>query len=159
MAYRASHIGLTVSDLAAAETFYRRCFGMGVLVREIHDGSSWRSLDPAIGWDEAAALGLDIRMVVLTRDDLALALDVGSELGRPTHVGLFLSPGEYARVLAEVGRMGLDLRETSPTRFLFADPFAVLWELQSEPRLLTARDMGMGWLDAAGGTHVGDGEV
>jgi catechol 2,3-dioxygenase-like lactoylglutathione lyase family enzyme len=156
MAYLMSHVGLTVPDLRGAEAFYGRVFGMEVLVREIRDGSAWRSLDPAIGWTEAARLALHIHMVVLTRDQFAVALDEGIELGRPTHLGLFVEPTEYDSILTEVKRDGLELRETSTRRFLFADPYRVLWEVQSEPRLLTAKDMNMGWVSADGAVHADD---
>jgi catechol 2,3-dioxygenase-like lactoylglutathione lyase family enzyme len=155
MAYLMSHIGLTVPDLLAAEEFYRRVFSMEVLVREVRSGSAWRSLDPAIEWAEAARLGLHIHMVVLTRDQFAVALDKGSELGRPTHLGLFVNPPEYELILTEVKRDGLERRETSSSRFLFADPFRVLWEVQSERKLLTAEDMGMGWISVDGTVHPG----
>ena len=155
MTYSMSHIGLTVADLPAAEEFYRRVFGMEVLVREVRDGVAWRSLDRPVGWSEAARLGVRIQMVVLTRDEFAIALDEGTELGRPTHLGLFVDPTEYDRILSQVKRDGLERRETSTRRFLFADPFRVLWEVQSDHMLLTAKDMGMGWIGTDGTVHSG----
>src|SRR5919106_289276 len=48
------HVAIYVHDLRAAEEFYRRAFGIGLLFRETRrEGDDWYALRPHVDWDGA----------------------------------------------------------------------------------------------------------
>ena len=71
------HVAIYVHDLRAAEEFYRRAFGMGLLFRETRrEGDDWYALRPHVDWDGAEARGIQIGMVALRRDDVGFRWNV-----------------------------------------------------------------------------------
>lgn len=95
------HVALFVPDLRAAEGFYRHMFDMELLMRETELADhKWYTLPPDKGWGEAIAVGIELGMVALRRDDFVLALFHGNPAPRDTvlEIGIMMYPDEILAV-------------------------------------------------------------
>lgn len=62
-------------DLRDAEDFYKRIFSMDLLFRGGKLGQEdWATLPLDKGWEDAEAVGTELSMIALRRDDFVLAL-------------------------------------------------------------------------------------
>jgi catechol 2,3-dioxygenase-like lactoylglutathione lyase family enzyme len=153
-----SHFGITVADVLAAERLYAQLFGMSVYVREALTPRGWRSLDPDLTPEAAEAFGLSIGMVVLRRGQFALSLQQETEtrITLLEHAAIIVPAPEFEALKARVVQFGLTLLQDTPSRFVFADPNGMIWEITDADILLTAKDMGHGWVDREGRIHDGN---
>ena len=140
------HVAIYVHDLRAAEEFYRRAFGMGLLFRETRrEGDDWYALRPHVDWDGAEARGIQIGMVALRRDDFVLALFRGApQEGTVVELGLAMSSSELDELQARLP----DNVEGSSTALQFTDPFGFRWNVHAnEVRFRSSGDIAGRWLD------------
>ncbi|HEU4751154.1 MAG TPA: hypothetical protein VFT54_08865 [Acidimicrobiia bacterium] len=98
---RFRHVALMISDLRAAEYYYRAIFGMSVLFREAAmepggpQAEAWATLPPGSGWEEAEAAGVSIGMAALQRDDVVLTLLAAESTGEQIYtIGFTISNEE-----------------------------------------------------------------
>lgn len=141
------HVALMVSDLRAAEDFYRETFGMDVLGRESwgEDGMSY-ALRPDKGWDEAEAAGVDLQFAALYRGDVVLALIAGdAQPGQVFALGLVMDAGEIADVRAQLSDEGVLADE--PEFLEFFDPFGIRWQISTSREFLHAGQIADRWLE------------
>lgn len=130
------HIALFVPDLRAAEEFYRRIFGMDLLLRESEvDGEeSWYTLPPEKGWEDAEMAGVELAMVALKRDEFVLALFRGApQHGTVCEICFGLAADEIEMVQAKLRDEPIS-SENSERWLRFDDPFGPRWTLQ-EPHV------------------------
>jgi len=156
-----SHFGITVADVIEAERFYCALFQMKVFVREVRTGTGWRSLEAGITPEDAAANGLDIGMVVLERDGLGIALSAESE-ERPTffeHIAFSVEPRTFAGLRERAISLGCQMQRCTPRRFVFLDPYGMVWEFMDQDRLYSAKDMGYGWVSGDGTEYSSASEL
>jgi catechol 2,3-dioxygenase-like lactoylglutathione lyase family enzyme len=126
------HIALFVSDLRAAEDFYRRILGMHILFRESElDGDdNWHTLHPEKGWEDAETAGIELAMVALKRDEFVLALFRGApQPGTVLEICFGLSADAIRAVRARLRQEAITL-EHSERWLRFDDPFGFRWTLQ-----------------------------
>ena len=136
-----------VSDLRAAEDFYRETFGMDVLGRESwgEDGMSY-ALRPDKGWDEAEAAGVDLQFAALHRGDVVLALIAGdAQPGQVFAMGLVMDAAEIADVRAQLSDEGVLADE--PEFLEFFDPFGIRWQISISREFLHAGQIADRWLE------------
>lgn len=140
------HLALFVSDLRAAEEYYRQVFSMELIGRESwgDDGVSY-ALPVDKGWSDAEAAGVTLRFVALKRDTVILALFAGQvPTGQVYAVGLVMSEQEIVEVAShlDAGRV-----IAHDDRYLeFIDPFAVRWQISTDRNFVHAGVAGR-WLD------------
>ncbi len=136
-----------VSDLRAAEDFYRETFAMEVLGRESRgaDGMTY-ALRPDKGWDDAKAAGVDLQFVALRRGDVVLALMAGdTQPGQVFAMGLVMEATEIADVRSRLGDDGVLADE--PEFLEFYDPFGIRWQISTNRDFLHAGQIANRWLD------------
>ena len=152
-----SHVGLTLPDVKRAEEFYMMFFEMEVYVREVRTPTGWRAADPAIGWQEAHELQIDLGMTVLRNGKFALAIEGSGDQSPqlPGHIALVVGLPFFEAIQQRAGGLNLPILYSESNRIVFIDPFKVCWELTPGDYLLSSREMGYGWVDAGGGIHDG----
>jgi catechol 2,3-dioxygenase-like lactoylglutathione lyase family enzyme len=147
-----SHFGLVVDNIDVAEGFYCRLFNLDVFVREVRTRDGWKSLEAGMSSAEAAARGFRVRMVVLRREGFGISLT--EKEGQPPckfeHVAFVMDPKEFNQNLELAKSLGCDVIQSTPHRFVFSDPFGVVWEIMDQDRLFSAKDMGYGWVSRSG---------
>jgi len=129
------HMALFVPDLRAAESFYRRIFGMDLLFRESDlGGESWYTLPSEKGWEDAGIAGIELAMVALKRDEFVLALFRGApQPGTVREICFGLAADEIETVRARLPEEVITPEHRE--RWLrFDDPFGFRWTLQ-EPHV------------------------
>ena len=140
-------IALVVSDLRAAEAYYRTVFDMELIGREalLADGL-WYTLPFDKDWDDAQAAGVALGMLALRRGGFALALFAGeASPGQVFAVGLAMSPEEVANVRSH-------LPDDTPahgegTRLEFRDPYGILWQISTGDTFQTAGTWAGRWIE------------
>lgn len=140
------HVALMVSDLRAAEDFYRDTFDLEVLGRESwgEDGNSY-ALRPDKGWDDAEAAGIELQFVALRRGDVVLALLAGdAQPGQVFALGLVMDTAEIVDVRARLAGEGV-LAE-GPEFLEFSDPFGIRWQISTNHEFLHAGQIADRWL-------------
>jgi catechol 2,3-dioxygenase-like lactoylglutathione lyase family enzyme len=122
------HIALFVSDLRAAEDFYRNVFDMQVIMREAErDDGQWYTLRADKGWEDATAAGIGLDMVALKRGDFVLALFRGHPTGGAVlEIGLRLASEEIAAIL---DGLPSGVKRLEDDDLKFTDPFGFTWSL------------------------------
>lgn len=153
MGYRAiDHVALRVTDLRAAEAYYRRLFGLKVAFREAVAQDGWRTLPPGVGWDEAERAGIELGLVFLSRGPFRLALEgteAALEGGRLAHICLDADPKELDALRERAMEMGCRVMLDRPGYLIFADAFGVHWEVTGG-HVLRSNGEGLGrWLGVA----------
>jgi catechol 2,3-dioxygenase-like lactoylglutathione lyase family enzyme len=141
------HVAIVVSDLRAAEDFYRETLGMDVLGRESwgEDGLSY-ALRPDKGWDDAEAAGVDLQLAALRRDEVVLALFSGdAQPGQVFALGLVMDASGIANVRARLEDGGVIADE--PEFLEFFDPFGIRWQISTNREFLHAGQIADRWLD------------
>jgi catechol 2,3-dioxygenase-like lactoylglutathione lyase family enzyme len=142
------YLALYVPDLHAAESFYRRVFGLDVLFRETERDGTWWTLPANKEWDDADAAGVEPRMVALRRNGFVLALFPGAPQPGAVHeVSIGLAADEIDG-LRERPPDGLDLLEHADGFMRFEDPFGFRWVLQRpDAEFRSSGQIAGRWLD------------
>jgi catechol 2,3-dioxygenase-like lactoylglutathione lyase family enzyme len=99
--YSVTHIALRVTNLREAEAYYCDLFGLEVAWREAETTEGWRRLPQGKTWDEAEVAGIQLGIVMLHRDGLALALEPHASIpteGQLSHIGLLVDEPELSRL-------------------------------------------------------------
>jgi catechol 2,3-dioxygenase-like lactoylglutathione lyase family enzyme len=158
---RFSHFGITVDDVIAAERFYCALFTMNVFVREVKTSSGWKSLESGVTPEDAAANGLSIGMVVLQRNGLGIALTIESEKRTALleHLAFVVEPADFENLYGRAVTLGCRVVQKTPRRFVFIDPYGMVWEIMDQDRLYSAKDMGYGWISRAGVEYPSQSEL
>lgn len=156
-----SHFGITVSDLQAAEDFYCRQFDMRACIREVLTDNGWRTLEADLSPAAAAARGLQVGMVVLKGEGFALSLTQESEHRSVLleHAAFVVGEPRFSAMRRCAVEDGCQLLQNTPRRFVFVDPFGMVWEIMDRDMLYSARQMGHGWIDADGNEHASVSEL
>ena len=142
------YIALFVADLRGAESAYRRLFGMDLLFREAGTGDDWATLPLDKGWEDADAVGIELTMVALRRDEFVLALFQGTPQPGTLHEVCFgLEADEIDAVRARLPKDCVPL--THRRGFLqFDDSFGFRWTLQElDVPFKSSGEIAGGWLD------------
>ena len=153
--YRAvTHIALNVPSLREAEEFYRQLFRLDVAFRETERPDGWWTLPREAGWTDAEAAGVTPQLSVLQRDALALALEAGeaADGSRLNHIGLQVSGEEMERLRRRAPGLHCQVLADRPDLLVLLDPYAVQWELSTNPSLVSTGDRTGRWLDLKGMT-------
>jgi catechol 2,3-dioxygenase-like lactoylglutathione lyase family enzyme len=126
------HIALVVPDLQAAEAYYRRLFGMSVIMREAMLGDDeWYSLPGGKDWSDARAAGIELGMVALQQGTFVLALFAGSASpGQVYAIGLDTTPETIADIRARLPRDTVIL-EDGPEALSFQDFYRITWQIST----------------------------
>ena len=141
------HVGLVVSDLRAAERFYRETFDMELLGRESwgNDGNSY-ALRPDKGWDDAEAAGVDLHFVAVRRDQVVLALFTGdAQPGQVFAMGLVMDAAEIADLRVRLAGEGVLSERNDFVEFL--DPFGIRWQISTSREFLHAGQIADRWIE------------
>lgn len=142
------YIALFVHDLHGAEDFYKRLFSMDLLFREGKLGQEdWGTLPLDKGWEDAEAVGIELSMVALRRDDFVLALFQGApQAGTVLEFCFGLTADEIEVVRARLpdDLTAIEYREG----FLnFDDTFGFRWKLQEPGRaFMSSGELSGRWL-------------
>ena len=143
-----SHIALYVSDLQAAENFYRSLFDMELIGREVEkEGGLWYTLPFDKGWDDAKTAGMEVDISSLRNGGLVLALFRRAHpTGQVFAIGLDATESEikaiYERLSPEIV-----IEEFQPGRLEFVDPYHITWQIAIKPTFCTAGDFANRWID------------
>jgi catechol 2,3-dioxygenase-like lactoylglutathione lyase family enzyme len=143
------HLALFVPDLRAAEEFYCRLLDMRLLFREarVREGE-WYTLRPGQGWDDVAAVGIEMGMIALKRDDFVLALFSGAPSpGTVVEIGLSLAPEE---IEALRGRLpgGAEVVQHEHGDLMFVDPYGFAWHVHPTGEAFVSNaEIDGSWLD------------
>ena len=124
------HVALVVSVLRAAESYYQSIFDMELVGREaeLADGL-WYTLPFDKGWDDAEAAGIELGMVGLRRDQIALALFRGAAPpGQVYVIGLTMPREDIAGVRARLPQ-DTQVLEDAPDYLEFRDPYEITWQI------------------------------
>jgi catechol 2,3-dioxygenase-like lactoylglutathione lyase family enzyme len=125
------HIALFVPDLREAETFFRRVFGMRLLMREAEmDDHLWYTLPMGKGWADAAAAGIELGMVALKRGAFVLALFQGEPIPEKTvlEIGVTMTAETIAAVRDRLPNTVTFVKHEYGD-LMFRDPFGYRWHV------------------------------
>lgn len=149
MAHDFRHLALYVNDLRRAETFYRGVFAMEVLFREVETPEGeWYTLRPDEGWEEAEAVGVDIAMVALQRDDFTLAVFHGEpQPGTVVEIGITVALDEVEEIERRLPEDATRIRHEHGEVY-FADPFGFRWNVTpTGTRFVSNAEIDGRWLE------------
>jgi len=157
MGYKAvHHVALRVSDLREAEEYYCTLFGAKVAFREARVTDGWRTLPLWATWADAESAGITLRLSMVVREGLRIALTPASEeieaRGRVDHINVEVEAADLLDLRRRSSTLGCSVLLDRPTVLTFDDRYGVCWELT------TAEDQGSNgenlgrWLDV--GTHI-----
>ena len=142
MRYR--HVALYADDLRRAEDFYAHVFAAEVLFREAMSSDGvWQTLPLHATWDDAERAGIDLQLVVLRRDDIFLPVFLGESV--PRIVGLEATVKEADEMRRRLPEEAQVLDE-SERQLVFADPFAVEWQVGIGTGFRSSGEMHGRWL-------------
>jgi catechol 2,3-dioxygenase-like lactoylglutathione lyase family enzyme len=143
--YSVTHIALRVTNLREAEAYYCDLFGLEVAWREAETTEGWRRLPQGKTWDEAEVAGIQLGIVMLHRDGLALALEPHASIpteGQLSHIGLLVDEPELSRLHHFAPQVGGRLVHDDPQSIVFDDNYGIRWEpstyTYTEPKRLGA---------------------
>ncbi len=148
---RFRHVALHVPDLRDAEEYYATLFGMTVLLREARlreaETETWATLPPDRGWDDAAAAGVTLGMVALQRDELIIALFLGTGSGDQINkLGILMDDEAIDEVAARLPP-GASLVSHRRGSLELVDRYRIRWQLSSRPTFRSSGDIFGRWLD------------
>lgn len=131
------HIALRVRDLAKAEQFYQRFFGMDVMYRAYRQDGRWRFLDASFDWQESVATGVQPEMIRIENGPVAIVLtNVGYAKILHENRVAYLSVQAPMDSLNELRGKALfasfTVQEDTPQSFRFVDPFGMVWQIIAE---------------------------
>jgi hypothetical protein len=152
-----SHVGISLKDVLGAEKFYINLFQMEVYVREVKYNGTWLSLESGTPASVAHDRGLDIGISVVKRDDFVIALHEQTSGSSPSlieHVAVVFDKDSFTTTLHRAAEMNLQFLSRSDHRYVFIDHYGMIWEIMDSNLLLTARDMGHGWISKEGLIHT-----
>lgn len=150
MRYR--HIALLAgSDLRAAEQYYARLFDLEVVVREAPqspeglDAAVWAQLPRDKDWVDAEAVGVEVGMVALERDDVTIALFAGEPTGERLYaLGLVMTEEEIESVAERLGDETVE--DHGEDWLAFVDRYGVRWQLSTRGPFRGSGDSQGRWL-------------
>ena len=139
-----------VSDLRAAEAYYRAIFGMGVLFREaLSEVGAWATLTDGSGWEEAEAAGVSIAMVALQRDDVVLALLAVEPTGAQIYtIGFTMSNEEMEGVRSRLPAEAF-IEGEAEGWLAFVDRYGMRWQISTSAVFASTGESLGSWLDLA----------
>lgn len=148
---RFRHVALHVPDLRDAEDYYTALLGMTVLFREgllgEAEAATWATLPPDRGWDDAAAAGVTLGMVALQRDELVIALFLGTGSGEQINkLGVLMDDEAIDDVAARLPP-GASLVSHRRGSLELVDRYRIHWQLASRSTFRSSGDMFGRWLD------------
>lgn len=126
-----THVALWVTDLEAAERYYRDLFGLAVAFREAQTADGWYTLPDDATWDDARVAGIRLDLAFLYRDTFALALertDDGPSTGRLSHIGVQTDAATLDQLRIHAPTRGCIVRTDRPHALIFGDVYGVWWE-------------------------------
>jgi catechol 2,3-dioxygenase-like lactoylglutathione lyase family enzyme len=139
-----THVALRVTDLRAAEEYYRGLLRLDVAFREAPTAEGWATLPDGAPWDDS------LELTMLFRDGFRLALERVDEVaaeGQLSHIGLQVDAEELDALRDQV-----DAVVDNEQALVFDDRFGVRWELNtftySDPRALSTGARTGRWLEA-----------
>jgi catechol 2,3-dioxygenase-like lactoylglutathione lyase family enzyme len=125
------YLALYVSELEAAESFYRDVFGLELLFREHEGDGSWATLRPELDWAEARERGLGIDMVALRRDGFVLALFRGDPAPDTVYEICVEVPAEEVQRVRERLPAEATVTDDEPHSMRFVDAFGFRWAVHA----------------------------
>lgn len=152
MGYKAvHHVALRVPDLQGAEEYYCALFAAQVAFREAKVADGWRTLPPWVSWTDADAAGITLRLCMVVREGLRIALTLTTEeievRGRVDHINVEVETDDLRDLRQRSNTLGCSVLLDRPTVLTFDDRYDVRWEMT------TAEDQGSNgenlvrWLD------------
>jgi catechol 2,3-dioxygenase-like lactoylglutathione lyase family enzyme len=129
-----THLALRVEKLREAEAFYCRLFGLSVAWREAETPHGWYTLPEPAGWDDAEGVGIDLKIVMLYRDGLRLALEAVESVvddGQLSHVGVFCDEDDLTGLRRDAANAGCLVVADRERALIFDDPYGVRRELNT----------------------------
>ncbi len=152
---RFRHVALMISDLRAAEDYYRAIFGMNVLFREAAmepggpHAEAWATLPPGSGWEEAEAAGISIGMVALQCDDVVLALLAAESTGEQIYTIGFTMNNEEMEGLRSRLPVETVIESEAEGWLAFVDRFGMRWQISTSAGFSSTGESRGRWLDLA----------
>ena len=143
------HIAISVSDLNAAEGYYKQLFNMKLIGREAELGDGlWYTLPMDKGWNDAQAAGIELGMVALKRGALVLALFPGNpQPGQLYIVGLNMDLKEIAEVRERMPE-DAEVWEDYSDSLTFRDRYAIIWQIYPTGTIFSTNGESQGrWLE------------
>lgn len=141
-----SHVALRAANLREAERYYRYLLGLEVAFREAETAEGWRRLPEGKSWDDAEAAAVQLGMVMLYRDGLALAIEQGAavnEAGNLSHIGLLVDQAELSRLRRDLAGFECQIVHDFEQTIVFDDKYGVRWEPSlveyAQPKLVGIR--------------------
>jgi catechol 2,3-dioxygenase-like lactoylglutathione lyase family enzyme len=150
---RFRHVALLISDVRAAEDYYRAIFGMSVLFREAvmqpggPDAGAWATLPPGSGWEEAEAAGVTIGMAALQRDDVVLALLAAEPTGAQIYTIGFTMSNEEMEGLRSRLPVETVIEGEAEGWLAFVDRFGMRWQVSNSAGFSSTGESLDRWLD------------
>jgi len=124
-----SHIALRTENIREAEDYYCHLFDLRVAWRETETPEGWRRLPSGKTWEDAELAGIQLEMVMLHRDRLALEkVSSVHASGSLSHIGLLVDKKELNRLRGSISKFGCSLIHDSEGTLVFDDKFGVRWE-------------------------------
>lgn len=126
-----THIALHVHDVQRAEAFYCQLFDLDVAWREAETRDGWRTLPDGKTWEDAHAAGIHLDLVMLHRDDFALALEAAAHVqphGTLSHIGILVDHSTFAALHERAVALGCHIVGVHERTLVFDDPYGVRWE-------------------------------
>lgn len=126
-----SHVGLYAVNLHEAESYYRKLLQLEVAFREAETPRGWGRLPKDKNWKDAEEAGIQLEMVMLYRDGLALAIEKIDEIpgqGAISHIGLEVDKTELARLRAILPQFECQIIHDFDQTIVFDDKYGVRWE-------------------------------
>lgn len=141
-------IALVVSDLQAAEQFYKGVFEMEIIGREaMLDDGLWYTLPLDKGWKDAETADIELGMLALRKGNFVLVLFKGEAVEKQVYaVGLAMPAEEIVRVRTRLAE-DAEVMEEGLTHLSFRDTYQINWQI-SVPggEFRTAGDFADRWL-------------
>lgn len=139
-----NHIGVRVTDIERAETFYHDFFSMDVVGRARPTGNGGvEPLDASYSWASANAEGNPATVTFLRNGPLVLAvqsLGRGARIERGVldHISLRVDASTFNALKGQILMRSMEVLATAETSIIFRDPFFLTWEitLQSLPTFM-----------------------
>ena len=128
-----SHIALRVEDVAEAESYYCRLFGLEVAFRDLTVEGVQRSLRPGTTWADAAERGFRPGLSSLWREGFNLALEQAPAdgTGNVDHLGLLVEQEDVAETAVRARALGCTVLVERADIVVFNDRYGLRWELTS----------------------------
>jgi catechol 2,3-dioxygenase-like lactoylglutathione lyase family enzyme len=149
-----THVALRVERLREAEAFYCGLFALEVAFREAETLEGWRTVPAGADWEDVEGAGVEVGLVMLSRDGFRVALEAVKRVSRDgllSHVGVYADEQELERLRACAAAAGCEIVLDRERALIIDDPFGVRWELNTfaydDPSSLSTGARTGGWLE------------